>query len=240
MLPIAAAPPPATAEVVGHSVQGRALRLVRIGRADAPVAVLVVGCIHGTERAGLAVTRALRAVVPPAGVRLLVLDALNPDGCARGTRGNARGVDLNRNFPWGWRRQGGVFASGPRPASEPETRAAMALVLRERPRVTIWFHQHMDLVDDTRGSDPAVIAAYARTARMRATRLAPLPGTASRWQNHRLTATSAFVVELPAGRLGAAAVRRHVRAVAAVARLVAPDHPSSALTKRLRLVSGPA
>jgi protein MpaA len=220
-LPADLAPPPASVQVIGRSVQQRAIRLVRLGAADAPVRILVVGCIHGTERAGLAVTRALRQVTPPPGVRLLVLDALNPDGCARGTRGNARGVDLNRNFPWGWRRQGGIFASGARPASEPETQAAMSIILDERPRATIWFHQHLDLVDDTRGSDPAVIRRYAATARMRATRLAPLPGTATRWQNHRLTDTSSFVVELPAGPLPAAAVGRHVRAITAVARLVA-------------------
>jgi protein MpaA len=212
---------PISAEVVGHSVRGRPLRLVRIGRASAPRRVLIVGCIHGTERAGLAVTRALRRSVPPAGVQLLVLDEVNPDGCARGTRGNARGIDLNRNFPWGWRRQAGVYASGRGPASEPETRAAMALITRERPAVTIWFHQHLNLIDDTRGSDPAVIRRYARSAHMRVERLALLHGTATRWQNHGLAGTTSFVVELPAGTLSAPAVRRHVTAIAAVARAVA-------------------
>jgi protein MpaA len=215
-------PPPArVATVIGHSVRGRALRVVRIGRASAPVRVLVVGCIHGTERAGLAVTHALREVAPPPGTQELVLDEANPDGCAAGTRGNAHGVDLNRNFPWGWRRQSGIYASGPGAASEPETRALMTYILKERPQVTIWFHQHMDLIDDTRGSDPAVIRLYASTTHMRAHRLAPLPGTATRWQNHRLTETSSFVVELPAGALSPAAARRHVRAIRAVARLAA-------------------
>jgi murein peptide amidase A len=212
------APPPALhATVIGRSVRGRPLRVVRVGAAGAPVRVLVVGCVHGTEPAGLAVLRALRRRRAPDATQLLLLDAANPDGCAAGTRGNAHGVDLNRNFPWGWRRQSGVYASGPRAASEPETRAVMTYILRERPQVTIWFHQHMDLVDDTRGSDPAVIKTYASAAHMRAQRLAPLPGTATRWQNHRLTKSSSFVVELPAGPLSAAAVGRHVRAVGAAA-----------------------
>ncbi|HEY6760568.1 MAG TPA: DUF2817 domain-containing protein [Baekduia sp.] len=218
---VPAVPAPRPAEVIGHSVRGRPLRLVRIGPDSAPAKVLVVGCVHGSERAGLAVTRALRrAPAPPRGTQYLVLDAANPDGCAAGTRGNAHGVDLNRNFPWGWRAQTGTYASGPRAASEPETRAIMSIILKLRPRATIWFHQHLDLVDATRGSDPRVIKAYASTARMRARRLAPLPGTATRWQNHRLTETSAFVVELPAGALPAEAVRRNVRAIAAVARVV--------------------
>ena len=214
--------PPLHAEIIGRSTQQRPLRLVRIGAADAPHRVLVVGCVHGTERAGLQITRTLRGVTPAAGTQLLVLDAANPDGCAHGTRADARGVDLNRNFPWGWRAQSGIFASGPKPASEPETRAIMRLITRERPGVTIWFHQHMDLVERTRGSDPAIIARYARTARMRVRTLARLPGTAPRWQEHVLPRTTSFVVELPARRLGAAAVAHHARAVAAVAPLAPP------------------
>jgi hypothetical protein len=209
---------PIHAEVAGHSVQHRPIRVVRIGRAAALRRVLVVGCVHGTERAGLQITKALRQAAPPPASQLLVLDEANPDGCARGTRGNARGVDLNRNFPWGWRRQQGVFASGSGPASEPETKTVMALIARERPAVTIWFHQHMDLVVRTRGSDPAVIRRYARTARMRIRTLDRLPGTAARWQEHTLPRTTSFVVELPAGRLSTSAVRRHVAAVLASTR----------------------
>lgn len=212
-------PPPVVAEVVGRSVRRRPIRVVAVGRRDARAKVLVVGCIHGTERAGLAVTRALRRVTPPAGSAFLVVDAINPDGCARGTRGNARGVDLNRNFPWGWRRQSGIFASGPKPASEPETRAAMRLIDRERPRVTIWFHQHMSLIADTPGSDPAIIRRYATLSRLPAVRLTRLPGTATRWQNHHHATSTAFVVELPAGPMSAIAIRRHISAISAVARL---------------------
>lgn len=220
--PSSAAAAPLQAEVVGTSVRDRPIRLVRVGDPAAPRKVLVVGCIHGTETAGIAVTKALRRAEPPAGVQLLVLDAINPDGCARGTRHNARGVDLNRNFPWGWRPLDGVFASGPRPSSEPETRAAQALILRERPSVTIWYHQALNWVDLQPGSSERLMRRYARVAGLRATRTPLLPGTVARWQNHRLPGRTAFVVELPAGRLSADAVFAHRRAVMALAGAVQP------------------
>jgi protein MpaA len=221
-------PPPLHAEVIGRSVEGRAIRLVRVGDPTAPRKILVVGCIHGTERAGLAVTKALRTLTPPAGVQLLVLDMANPDGCSGPPRrSNAHGVDLNRNFPWRWQRIYGVYYSGPRSSSEPETRALEALILRERPTVSIWYHQHLDWVDLQWGSNLGLMELYAHTAQMRATRTPLLAGTAVRWENHRMPGHTAFVVELPAGSLSPAAVRRHVAAVAALARAIAP-RPQSA------------
>lgn len=221
-------PPPLHAEIVGRSVEGRAIRLVRVGDPAAPRKLLVVGCIHGTERAGLAITKALRTLTPPPGVQLLVLDTLNPDGCT-GTprRGNAHGVDLNRNFPWRWRHLQGVYESGPRPSSEPETRALEALVLRERPSVSIWYHQHLDWVDLQWGSNLRLMQLYARTAGMRSARTPLLAGTAVRWENHRLAGRTAFVVELPAGALTRAEVARHLAAVAALAQAIAPQAQSA-------------
>jgi murein tripeptide amidase MpaA len=58
--------------------------------------VLVFGCIHGNETAGIAVARALERV--RAGADLWIVPNLNPDGAARGTRQNGRDVDLNRNW----------------------------------------------------------------------------------------------------------------------------------------------
>jgi len=209
--------PPLHGEVIGASVRRQPLRIVRVGDPAAPRKVLVVGCIHGSERAGIAVTRALRRATPPEGTQLLVLDTANPDGCGADVRGNAHGVDLNRNFPWGWRHLPGIFYSGTRPSSEPETRALEALIVRERPNVSIWFHQHLDWVDLQRGSSDRLMRRYARVAGMRAVRTPVLPGTVARWENHRLPGHSAFVVELPAGALSPIRVAAHVKAILAVA-----------------------
>lgn len=228
LLILAAAPAagaPLTGEVIGTSVQGRDIRLVRVGDPAAARRVLVVGCIHGTERAGLPILKALRAVEPPVGVELLLLDELNPDGCRAGTRGNADGVDLNRNFPWDWHRLRGVYESGSRPSSEPETKAAEALILRERPSVQIWYHQHLNWVDLQRGSDVLLMKQYAAITGMRAVRTPLLAGTVARWSNHRLPGRSAFVVELHAGALRQSEVDAHVRAVLAMAQAVAPPAP---------------
>jgi protein MpaA len=208
---------PAAADTIGHSVRDRPIVVRHVGDRDAPRRILVVGCIHGNERAGIAVTRALRRVTAPAGVELLLVDRANPDGAAAGTRANARGVDLNRNFPWAWRPLGGVHDSGPRPASEPETRALRRMILRERPQVSIWFHQHLNFVDLQAGGDAALMRAYALAAHMRAAHYPQVPGGVARWENHVLPDASAFVVELAAGALPAWRVRANVRAVLAVA-----------------------
>ena len=199
------------ATVIGHSVQGRPIESVV--RGEGPT-VLVVGCIHGDECAGLRVTRRLVSSEPPAG-RLVVVPQLNPDGRRRGTRVNARGVDLNRNFPSLWRRsfRGPVYG-GPRPWSEPETRAARRLIVGERPRVTVWFHQHSGpALVRAWGSSVPVARRYARAARMPFYRLRWSPGGAPAWQNLRGHGR-AFVVEMPKGRgMTENEVRRHVRAV---------------------------
>ncbi len=65
----------------GRSVHGRWIRAVRIGEADSARVALVVGVIHGDERAGLAVTRALRRRYRRMkGATIWVVDTINPDG----------------------------------------------------------------------------------------------------------------------------------------------------------------
>jgi murein peptide amidase A len=171
--------------------------------------------VHGDEQAGEAMTRRLRTARPPKGTALLIVDAFNPDGCAAGTRQNAHGVDLNRNSPWHWRRldrPGGTYYSGPRPLSEPESRAIVRFVRRFRPSISIWYHQHARLVDAS-GGDPRIERRYARLVGLPFRRFGRPPGSITSWQNATFRADTAFVVELPAGRLSRRAVTRHVDAV---------------------------
>jgi protein MpaA len=210
-----AAPASARTVLLGRSWQGRPIRAVEVGNPSG-TPVLVVGCIHGNETAGIAVARALERV-SPRDLDLWIVSDLNPDGVAAGTRHNAHGVDLNRNFPLGWRPMDGVYESGPRPLSEREARIARALILRLRPHVSIWFHQHLDLVWAS-GGDRRIEKAFARMSGLPYRSLPPLAGSAISWQNAALPLTTAFAAELPAGQPSPAAVVRYVRAVLAAAR----------------------
>jgi protein MpaA len=181
--------------------------------------MLVVGCIHGIEPAGIAVADRLAHARLPQHSSIWIVRDLNPDGVAAGTRQNAHGVDLNRNFPYAWRplgAPGDQQYSGLRALSEPESRIARALILRLAPQITIWFHQPEN-VTDISGGDIRIERRFATLGGLPLKRLPRYPGSATGWQNHRLRGTTAFVVELPAGRLSPRQTNRIANAVLALA-----------------------
>jgi protein MpaA len=202
--------PPPPAQVIGHSVQGRPITLVRVGDPAAPRKILVVGEVHGNEPAGRTIVDALRRSTPAPDTQLLLVRDLNPDGFAGHTRTNAHGVDLNRNSQQQW------AGAAPRPWSEPETKTLRDLVLRERPTLTIYYHQPFGLVDLPEGGRPQAARAYSELTGLPLHRLSRRPGSLSRWQNARIDPGSAFVVELAAGPLPPALRLRHVAAVLAL------------------------
>jgi murein peptide amidase A len=172
---------------IGHSVRGRPIRAVLVGDPRAQRTMLVVGCIHGNEQAGIAIAKLLAARSTVPGVALWIVPVLNPDGAAADTRQNADGVDLNRNFPYRWRPLGtrGYPQYSGRPAlSEPESRAARRFILRIRPQITIWFHQPLGLVDLSGGS-ASLEREYARLVGLPMMRLLRYPGSAVGWENQR-------------------------------------------------------
>ncbi len=216
------AKPRRAAVVLGESAEGRPIRArasnglgtSRSGHSDGPL-VLVFGCIHGDECAGMqAVEQAWRGGCPPYGSGLVTVANLDPDGLALGTRLNANGVDLNRNFAQDWRPigvPGDLEHSGEAPFSEPETQIARRLIRELRPDVTIWFHQQAEPL--VRAWGPSIPAArtYARLAGERFVALPWMDGTAPNWQNHAFEGTASFVVELPA--TGDFDADRHGRAI---------------------------
>jgi murein peptide amidase A len=212
-------------EVLGRSVQKRAITAVQLGDPAGTRVALVVGVIHGDERAGLRIVRAIKrqAAAHPgalAGTQLWAIDTVNPDGLRAHTRKNSRGVDLNRNFPYRWR--GNVphssgYYPGPRPASEPETRAVMMFLRRIQPDLSIWYHQPWGAVLACRGN-PQVAVEYARLVGMPTScRGAGLRGTAISWETHIVSDSAAFVVEMPPGGTSGRSASRQARAALTVA-----------------------
>ncbi len=139
-------------EEYGSSRDGVALRAFHPA-ADGPAAGLLVAAQHGEEGVTALLVRRLLERVSAHATRWVVVPVANPDGLLNGTRQNAAGVDLNRNFPattWlpddsftyppGIEPERRVLANrtnlsspGEHAGSEPETRALMALVERVQP-----------------------------------------------------------------------------------------------------------
>lgn len=142
-------PPDWTVESIGVSVLGRPITSWSRRVEGATRRVVVFGAIHGNEPASPPTVRSLVDIAYPPDVEVWLVPELNPDGVAAGTRWNANGVDLNRNFSWGWRADDG----GPEPLSEPETRAAVGLVDRVAPDLVVWVHQPYGYVSSVGGSD---------------------------------------------------------------------------------------
>jgi protein MpaA len=141
-LPRTPEPAPPDDGPLARSVEDRALYCSVHGTGARTV--LLMGAIHGNEPGSHVLVRAFEEWIAERpselrGLRLVVTTPVNPDGLVRGTRHNANGVDLNRNFPARNYRPGG--RRGRKPLSEPESRFVQALLERYRPGLVISVHQ---------------------------------------------------------------------------------------------------
>ena len=145
--------------VYGESHDGRPLT-VWLPEEEKPT-VLVLASMHGDEsETTVVLSDALRSIRVESLKNAAILCG-NPDGLVRGTRGNARGVDLNRNFPASnWSPEPVFYKSrendpqdialspGVEPGSEPETKALLSLLDRMKPRAVITLHAALECIDD--------------------------------------------------------------------------------------------
>ena len=181
--------------VYGKSVENRPLVAVRLtSAAPNPKRVMIAANIHGVEFiGGLLALEILRGCADEeegwaklrARAEIWILPCLNPDGYARTwelqgnasikeLRTNARGVDLNRNFPLpaGHRRGSLPFTGssdpaaatyhGLHPLSEPET-AALCELMREREfAASVNLHSTMGTLIPARATDRVDFGTYQK------------------------------------------------------------------------------
>ena len=143
--------------VIGFSASGRPIEVYTFGQGEKQL-MIVAGIHGGYEWNTIALADQLITYINahpeaiPSDVTLYILRDLNPDGDARSHdadgRVNARGVDLNRNFPVNWSvtwDRSGCYdttpsTSGTAPASEPETRILMRFITLHKLKALISYH----------------------------------------------------------------------------------------------------
>jgi hypothetical protein len=120
-----------------RSTQGRLIETLQIGKG--PFRTLVLGSLHGSETMAVEIVEKLATHLGNASdhwheINVLVVRTPNPDGFAKHNSLNARGVDLNRNFPTSTDQQSQrELRTGTSAFSEVETRALRELLATYRP-----------------------------------------------------------------------------------------------------------
>ena len=139
---------PEQSQILGYSGQNRPIELHTLG--CGPDTILILSTIHGNEDAGTPLVHRLinQLRAKPAlldGRAVMIMPIANPDGFALRTRGNAAGIDLNRNFPAENRVNNTI--NGVEGLTEPESKILYDLILTHRPARIVTIHQPLYCLD---------------------------------------------------------------------------------------------
>ncbi len=210
----------------GKSVKGRDLIYFDLGDKNSKALTLIQCGIHGDELPALPMCINLleeiqsgRRVVAKK-TRLIVQILVNPDGmfAVPPTRQNARGVDINRNFPtkdWkadaleSWKkrdREDPRKFPGSTPNSEPETQAVVKFINDFKPQKIIAIHTPLGFLDlDSHGDSTQerrakylAINMSKNSGNYRFIRFGFYPGSLGNYAG-RYKKIPVYTLELPAG-----------------------------------------
>ncbi|MCB9025896.1 MAG: DUF2817 domain-containing protein [Bdellovibrionaceae bacterium] len=116
-----------------------------IGSLQRPM--ILIGGLHGDEPEGVYLGQStlhwLNSVDNKTLKDFILIPCINPDAYSKNQRVNARGVDLNRNFPsknWSSEYTQERYFPGNSPGSEIEIQALLSLIQKTNPRLIIHFH----------------------------------------------------------------------------------------------------
>ncbi len=149
--------------------------------------MLWIGGIHGDETEGTEATRQLPAAfLSGAGhadrVTLHLIEDLNPDGRAAQTRGNAAGVDLNRNFPAAFQPSA---SHGQEPLDQPESALLDAWLHALEPELVIvahsWTDHHFINYDGPAAELATRFSAHSEYPVVVSDSFDPTPGSLGSW-----------------------------------------------------------
>ncbi|HAG91118.1 MAG TPA: DUF2817 domain-containing protein [Bdellovibrionales bacterium] len=153
--------------VIGKSVSGLPLIAHQFGREGAKI--LILGGVHGDEPEGVWAALGLIGVWKesfPFKLRVTVVPQFNVDGVLNKERLNLNGVDLNRNMPtndWSQDVAEPRYNPGPEANSEPETKALVTWLEKEKPSLIISLHSWKPVLNTNGNCQPEAQAIRDRT-----------------------------------------------------------------------------
>lgn len=182
--------------IIGTSVRGRPLLCTVLG--EGQDVAFILATIHGDEPAGTPLVRRLAEHLQQhpdllRGRKVVLLPVANPDGMAMGTRSNARGVDLNRNFRTANRVNSPQF--GLRALSESEAQAIERVIQEYTPDRIVSIHQPLTCVDYD-GPAAALAGHMAQYCDLPVQKLGARPGSLGSYAGLTL-AIPIITLELP-------------------------------------------